>query len=321
MKYSLFILFILLVFSSCGKNTSEELADTVLNANIELSKGNCQSAIDILEAHGRANDNAHYLKALASAYACRAGYSSTTFFVNDLVLTATPTPLGGTSIYSTSLRTWQSPLENDPRFSDLNTAITILLYAGGIATTTEPYAIERAKYFTTQEAGDINTQLLYMELVQLGTLLHVYGNGSAAGVKGSTVTSKCLTSYSVWTHAPTAGGACSATNKSFSETDIAIDPVSRKRRLCHGIILLNGIIDLLPSVVASVLPASQQAGVSASLTAITGFKTAAANAAVLAGVSGQVFNTQNQTACENNSIVPVLSLEIYYAEIMEAIFK
>lgn len=311
-------IFILLTIFSCGKTTDEETEDVVLQANIELGQSNCQNAIDILEGYGRQMKNYKYVKALASAYACRGGYSSITFFTDDLAATTSPAPLGGISTYTTSDPTFQVPLEYDPRFVDLQTAINILLYAGGIASTTEPTTTERAKYFTTSQLGDLHTELMFMELVQLGRIIKVYGNVSVAGVKGGgTSGNNCLTSYSVSGITPSSAGACNSTNSAHSQTDKLTlnDEVVRKRRLCHGVVLMNGFLELLPAVIDTVFPATSgsRAAVDAALTAINLAKTAA-------GSIGQVLNTQNQSSCEDNAIVSVSNLEAYYAFIMERSF-
>ena len=318
-------LFLLMLFSllSCGSSTDEKVTEAILDAQIALGSSDCQHAIDTLEGIGRQNKNAHYLKTLSSAYACRAGFSTPTFFTTDLPVTATPVPLGGTTLYSTSKVSVQTPLENDPTFIDLQTAISILLYAGGLAATTEPTATERAKYFASDAAGDINSQLLYMEMVQLGKLMRVYGNGSASGDKGSGASgNKCFTDYAnaplaVKAAIPSFPGACKVTNDPSSQLASSISPAStRKTRLCQGVVLLNGILDLLPSVLS--------AATGGSLSAVSGVTTAVSTAktALLAldpGV-GSVLTTINQTNCEDNSIVTVSNIESYYAGLMESIF-
>ena len=119
------------------------------------------------------------------------------FLPSDLSLTATPAPLGGTTIYSTSGATVSNPLENDTSFDDLQTAINILLYAGNLSATTEPFATNRALKFSSDEAADMNSQLLFMELVQLGKYMRVYGNGNSLGVKGAgnPLLNTCFTTY------------------------------------------------------------------------------------------------------------------------------
>ncbi|MDD4972821.1 MAG: hypothetical protein PHY93_00640 [Bacteriovorax sp.] len=310
-KNFIFFLSLILLFS-CGKTTDEKTADAILSANIALSKGSCQLAINILETNGRVNDNAAYLKTLASAYACRAGYSAITFFASDVALTVTPAPLGGMTLYSTSKVAVQIPLQNDPSFKDLQTAINILLYAGGIASTTDPTATERAKYFSASEAADINTQLFFMIMVQLGKYMHVYGDVDAAGAKaGGAGANLCFTSYGV-APAGILAGTCNIGTSSHAQLDGGtVAPATRKTRLCHGVVLFNGYLDLLPSIAASA---------SGSLAVITG-ATAAINAAkgALAGTVGVVLTTINQTTCEDILQVPVEDIEYYFAGIFEKI--
>lgn len=315
MKVWPFLITIILLISSCGKSADEEVEDAILSANISLSAGDCQDAITTLEGIGRKNKNVVYLKTLASAYACRAGYSTIDFFTTDLALTVTPAPFGGMSRYTLAQLTFQDPLENDPKFIDMQTAINLLLYAGGIASSTEPLSTERAKYFSTADLADLNAQLLYLEMVQLGIIVKTYGD-TVAGVKGAgSLTNNCLTTYTVYNVAPVGGGACNATNSGHAQTDRAlVSAAARKRRLCHGVVLLNGVFELLPALITTALPAGSQAGANAAITAITAAKTAA-------GAIGQVLNTQNQNACEDDNIVSELNLEKYYAFLMETSFQ
>lgn len=309
---------------SCGKNADDKLNEALLDAQIALGSGDCQHAIDTLEVHGRVNTNAHYLKTLASAYACRAGYSTPTFFTSDLALTATPPPLGGMTKYSTSSVSVSAPLQNDSMFSDLQTAINILLYAGNISSTAEPTAANRAKKFNSTDAGEINSQLLFMELVQLGKYMRYYGNGSASGVKGSgtaTGNNKCFTSYSnapaaVQAAIPGFPGACKSIASSHVETVSTITAATRKTRLCQGVVLLNGIFDLLPSVVGAA-----SGGSLAAVSGLTAALTVAKNALlVLDPTVGTVLLTVSQSSCEDNTVVTVPNIESYFAGMMESVF-
>jgi hypothetical protein len=336
------LLFILISFSllSCGATSDEKLNEVLLDAQIALGSNDCQHAIDVLEANGRVNNHAHYLKTLASAYACRAGYSTTTFFSTDMSLTATPPPLGGMSLYSTSSIAVTSPFQTDARFEDLQKAINILLYAGGIPSTKEPTANERAKYFSSDEAGDINSQLLYMELVQLGKYMRHYGNGSstagANGLKGTgSASNKCFTSYD---NSPLKADinllpgtfTCRSSNSSHAELQgpvagiggsAGINPAStRKTRLCHGLVLLNGVFELLPSVVGAASGGSL-AAVSGLTLVIDGIKTILVAADTSLNMSTNVtLTTINQSVCEDDTAVSVANIESYFFGMMESIF-
>jgi hypothetical protein len=325
LKNVVLLIVCLLMSFSCGKNDSEKTEAAVISANVYLSKGNCQGAIDVLEANGRQTRDAHYLKVLSSAYACRSGFSVVNFFANDLALTVAPPPFGGTTIYSTSLvTTTTSPLQNDQSFSDMQTAINVLLYAGGIPTTTEPTSAERLKYFSADEAADINSQLLFMMFAQLGKYMHVYGNGDVNGKKGAgdATANACFTTYTdagiteplVLAAIAALPAACSVpATASHTELTTSIVATTRKTRLCHGVVLLNGIFNLLPSVVAQL--STQGAAITAAATVATlALTTADSNI-------GLVSSTINQSICEDNSNVPVAKLETYFAIMFESIFQ
>jgi hypothetical protein len=328
MKRFLIIILTLMMLFSCGKNADQKTADAVLSANIALSKGNCQDAITVLEENGRVNTNAAYLKTLASAYACRAGYSTLTFFSTDIFKTVTPAPLGGTTTYSTSSAAVASTLQADQSYQDLRTGINILLYAGGIPSTTEPTTAERKKHFTTAEVADIDSQLLYMVLVQLGRYGYFYGDSSATGVKGSGPKSNtCFTSYknakaAIQGALTTAGGTCTNITTTASGHPQLVEGVTaatRKTRLCEGVVLMNNVYALLPNVIASIFSnPADQALVNAALTTVAGAKTAMtaadSNTAIVAV-------TLNQTNCEDDSLVLVSAIEGYFALMIEGSFQ
>lgn len=323
---------ILLVLSvllfSCGKNTDDKTADAILSANIALGKGDCQSAITILEDNGRVNTNSFYLKTLASAYACRAGYSTLTFFTSDLSKTASHLPFGGLATYSTSSASVLTTLQADQNFKDLQTAMNILLYAGGIDSTTEPTSAERSKYFNSTELSEINSQLLYMNLVQLGRYLYYYGNSTGTtGTKGSgTAGNSCFSSY-VNAHAnvkailTAAAGTCTNTTTvaaSHAQLSSAITAATRKTRLCHGVVLLNNVFTLFPTVVASIY--SNQADRDQVLSSIN-LISLAKDALIAADSTTRVAaTTLSQAICEDDSNVSVSNIESYFAGLMEGVF-
>lgn len=319
---SVFLIAVLLLSFSCGKDHDKEVKDAVLSANIYLSRKECQPAIDLLESMGRQNSNAAYLKALSTAYACRAGYSTITFFGTDVSKTASPAPLGGMSTYTTSLVTATSPLTNDSNFRDLQTAIDILLYAGGIATTTEPTSIERAKHFSASAAGDINAQLAYMLLVQTGKLMKVYGDTSAAGVKGGgSASNNCFTDYTatdplVQAYLGTGNtGACTSANS--SNTQLALGVSNRRKRLCEGVVALNNILHLLPTVIATA-GGGDLGDISGMTQEIEDQKTALLSIDPDFGPTVTVLSQYN---CENQSDIDEVTLSSYYAVFYESLVQ
>ena len=310
--------------SACGKTSEEKIYDATETANILLSTYQCQAAIDVLEGVGRQNKNAHYLKTLASAYACRANYSTVTFFGTDIAKTATPAPLGGMTTYTSSLTTFTSPLTTDAKFVDLQSAINILLYAGGIASTTEPTSIERAKYFSANQAADINTEMAFMMMVQLGRFMTVYADTNASGVKGGgSASNNCFTDYSnvssvaVQTILANQLGACKVTNSPHAQLNSTLVSVAnRRKRLCQGIVLLNNILDVLPSILVSA-GGGDLDDMGSVTTDIAAAKTALE--AVYSG--GEVMTVLSQENCETSASITTETIESYYAAIFEALVQ
>ena len=320
-----FLIFIIVsaLISSCGKKVEEEVHDAVLSANILLSTSQCQQAIDLLEAIGNQPRDSAYLKTYATAYACRAGYSTTVFFGSDIAKTAAPSPIGGVTTYSTSLKSVTNPLINDTNFKDLQKAIDILLYAGGISTTTEPNSIERAKYFNVTESGEINTQLAFMMLVQLGKMMKVYANASLAGVKGAGgAGNNCFTDYSttpalVQTYITSAGATGVCNTVSSSHTQLATAASNRKAKLCQGVVLMNGVLDLLPSILTSAAGGSLS-----DISTVTSVINTQKNELVTRfPIIGTTLTVLSQANCESDTSVTVDTLAAYYAVIFEGLIQ
>ncbi|MCK5883051.1 MAG: hypothetical protein KAG61_05130, partial [Bacteriovoracaceae bacterium] len=177
------ILIIFLMLSGCGKpddTTEREIA--VETSYILMSRGNCQGAIDILNSVTQSNTDAKFLQAKSLAYACRAGYSTVKLFGSDLgEFASAPSFINGFVNFSTSSLRVEV---DDNNFNDLQEAIDILLYAGGIKATQQPTSARRAQFFSKADLGEIDAQLTYMIMVQLGMYFRYYGNVDAAGTKG-----------------------------------------------------------------------------------------------------------------------------------------
>jgi hypothetical protein len=327
---SALIIFTSIAFlNSCGKSSEEEISGAILSANISLSKGDCQSAIDTLSAIAYQSRNASFLKTLSAAYACRAGFSVIQFFANDLVLTATHSPtLGGMSIYSTSLTTVSGALENNSSFSDLQRAIDILLYAGGISTTAEPLSSERAKNFGSKDLSEINSQLAFMLMAQLGKYMHFYADTSTTGVKGAgTLSNNCFTSYQTAHSDVTtflgsgATGACSSNNSGHPLLNSSVAAATRAKRMCQGVVLMNSMLDVLPGVIASA-----GGGDLSSVPSLTTLTTAIAavvssssnigNSIVL--LTGELSQANCETAVNSNA-AGVASAETFFAIYFESL--
>lgn len=330
-KKILSLLLILSFITSCGATPEEEVKSNLISAEILLSTSKCQDAIDLLEGMGRQNTNARYLKLLASAYACRSEYSTIKFFADDIGLTGNPEPMGGMSTYSTSLDNFTSPLQEDQKFEDLQTAIDILLYAGGTSRATDPTSLVRGANFTAREAGDINAQLAYMLMVQLGRFFKVYADTNATGVKGGGAASNvCFTDYptidgvadpdDMPLEIALAGqaGACKVKTSPHAQlSSLLVTPTIRRARLCQGIVLLNGILDVLPAVIVAA-GGGELGDVSGVLTDIETYKTIAT--AAYPDIAN-VLTVLSQNNCETSSSITIDAIEAYYATLMEALVE
>lgn len=318
------LLLILTFISGCGQSAEQKTNSKLISAEIHLSKRECQQSINLLEGMGRQNKNARYLKLLASSYACRSGYSTTAFFGNDIALTATPSPLGGMTKYSTSLESFTAPLSDDAKFEDLQTAIDILFYAGGLSTTTEPTSIARAALFEANEASDINSQLAFMMFVQLGRFMKVYADADAAGAKGGgSASNVCFSDYSTIDNNVEAiltaqTGACTVKNSPHAQLDSALVSVATRRaRLCQGIVLLNGILDLLPSILVS----AGGGDLNDIATVTSDIDTAKDALETAYPAIGPVLTVLSQANCEASATITTQTIESYYATIFEAMIK
>ncbi len=318
-----FFLFISLFFwGGCGVTKDEKTAEVVLSANILLTQGKCQEAIEVLEGHGRVNEDAKYLMTLASAYACLNGYRETSFFANDLSKTNTPTPFGGAGTYQNAGNMTSA---TDSDFYYMQKAIDILIYAGGLEADVNPTADLRALKFIDSDARDINSQLLYMVLEQLGRFYRYYGNSSSTGVKGSgTGANTCFVSYEnvsldVGTNLTTylalgTTGACTAIATGHGSFGVANNYVTS--RLCQGVVLMNTLLDLLPKVLSS-STSTDLSAVSGLQTNINLLKTALATAKV--GTTN-VKSVTSQTLCVSQNSSNDDFIQAYYAFIFEPLF-
>ena len=308
--------FLLVVqLSSCGQSDSEERAEAILHAQILLSTRQCDSAIKVLEAVGRDNTNAPYLQTLAAAYACRGNYSTPGFFGNDLPSFNTSGGLGGLTTFTTSSS--MDSYDNDD-YEDLQTAIDILLYAGGLDVTKDPTIARRAAVFSAADVKNINAQLLYMIMVQMGRYLYYYGNADENGLKGQgTGSNDCLANYDLVDGAvdatlTAAGGSCTSVADD-GHTDLGTDGNLNIERMCQGVVLFNNFVVLLPEVISD-FSGDEFDGLN-----LADFN--AAMAAFLAALPGgdDVAEVLSQDRCEGLSNIET-DIQYYFIYIFEVLF-
>jgi len=324
LKYFLILSFVFL-FLSCGKSAEQKREDAVLSANILLSTRQCQAAIDLLEAVGRDTYYGKYMQTLASAYACKAGFAEPTFFANELAKLGAPSAFGGLTRFT--LASTMTAYNSD-NFLALQDAINVLLYAGGVSSSLDPTSARRESGLSSNDAQDLNAQLMYLVLTQIGLYLYYYGDSSSTGVKGSGAgTNTCLANYSnvalnvgadLTTFLGTgATGTCIAINT--GHTALGVQGSLNVKRMCQGVVLLNTFIDVFPSVLGSITGNDLSA-----VSAITAVITAAKLAVTTAKTGAQMttlLNTLNQANCEADNASDTQYLQVYFALMYEVLFQ
>jgi hypothetical protein len=317
LRSALILSLLFFLLCSCGKKTSEEVAEAIDLALTYLSDDECDKAIDVLEEAGRDSSNAIYLQVLASAYSCRAGYSEITFLTSEI--TKIDTDFADLMKSLTKL-TWSPEIVADSaEYKDLRESLDILLIVDG-------QAAREAKY-GPRKAGDMGVQALLLSLTQLGKFLHFYGNVDADGDKGdgaasvdeqTATPSKCFMTYSD-VRASTLlfglGGICTGTNGHPNMSFAAPDLTTTKRRLCEGLMIVTNIIDILNNLT---LPDSI-GNLSAAAATVNAFKTTVTTADATLGT---LINTTSQSTCETlvaaADDVEFENLQYIYALLFEA---
>ena len=333
MKFLLLLLplFVLLLISSCGADNDELRREAVLSAKIFLNAGKCNDAIDVLDAAPYGDEDSDFLSTYASAYACRAGYDEITFFLSDVALTASPAILSGTAKYSTSGNMTDAL---DDNFTDLQVAIDTLLYAGGIAKAKDPTTERRSQKLGATDLKNLESQLFFMILAQMGQYYKYFGNADTTGVKGSGAdisNNTCFIDYdSVDTITYTVG--TSATGTSDFATGISAlnsasliggcDGVSKGhgqlitvKRACQGIVLLNNFLALL-----EVIPDYFAGGALGTLSDIFSTLTPLLNVVTDPNMS-DMYNLLSQTRCEAEHSSIDTEIQAYFLFRLELFFN
>lgn len=311
-RFHFFLFTLLLIVASCGKLSDEDKREVAVEkAYLLMSAGDCAKAISTLESAPSSDTDARYLKTLSQAYACRAGYSTVQLFGSDL------TNFGGAGSFLNDLARFSTSTlmteVDSVNFEDLQHAIDILLYAGGIASTKQPTAARRSLYFTTDDAGEINAQLSYLILVQMGMYFRYFGNMDSTGIKASGGgTNDCLLTYSdADAKAIITGaggfGACDNPAVDTGNTELMAD----SDLACRAVVLFNNLTDVLPAVVAA---ASSDLLSGAWITNID----AAKDALSLAFPGLTLLTEQNYNDCITDHPAYDKDLEVYFASIFES---
>ena len=319
-----FTLLILALTLLIGCSQEDELERAIHSARVYLSSKQCQKAISTLEGVTADNTNAKYVQTLSSAYACRADYSTPVFYGTNVSRINGTNTLGSLTTFTTSVMVGP----NDADYEDLQTAIDLLRFAGDIRI---PTSSERAKVFSDDDASNINLQLWYMLVTQIGKYVFYYGNADpTTGTKGggnilngnpNNLNNDCFYSYNPSDVVLEAGlvallpaGSCTAANYQTSGHIklLQLPNTNTVTRMCQGVILFNAFIDVLLN---TVIP--DDANELADLSSI--FSTACTS---FAEFTGDICNVNKLSDCEDDYAVAPGSdqLQAYFFLVYEQLF-
>lgn len=341
----LLILTLIFALFGCGKSKDEKVNDSIDRANTLLTTRKCSEAISILEGLGRQTSNARYIVALASAYACRAGYSSVTFFSQDITrITQDDSTFGGIAAMSISDESISPNFYEDASITSLLTAINVLLYAGGaIDSNEEPTYAKRLDIYG-EDGGGVNSFALYLILSYLGKFYHYFGDATIdsssttnnATKAGGSLSGTCMTSYSEADDIVGLGvidgylsaantGSCDSLTGSVIRAELDDGATNRRALLCQAIVGFNNLFELLPFVIADAA-GTDLTTISNITTQITAAKTSLNTLLATAGASDQAaiaatIISQSQELCETSTTINLRSLEAYFLLLVESTFK
>jgi hypothetical protein len=307
------IIIILFFLASCAKEKTAEVASAVDLAQTYLSYDKCDDAIKVLEEVGRQNTNAIYLQVLASAYACRAGFSEINFLVNDIDSLSSPELMKALSTLSLS----NELITDSAKYADIRTAINILLNADQAA---QPLQSYRTALYGSRKAGDIGVQILMLTIVQWGKFLNHFGSVNDTGEKGLRTgqSNACFLNYS-YPQAQAIINGLPATNNCNSNNDghpdLDLTTAAGKKRACEGLMIITNLIDILNNIDLS---GSDSLGPLADLTTVASdFKV---NAEAADSTLATLLNITSQAVCETTlgSASEVDKMQMIYALIFEA---
>jgi len=301
---------LLIFITSCGKK-ADKIEAAISDAHYLLTSRDCAQARATLDKVGHQANNAQYIGAYASTYACEANYSTTSFFADDLGnLSSTQGGLlGSLTLFKTSADMTSAA---DTDFTKLQMAIDTILYAGG---QTVSSSANRKSVFGIDDTTNLNVQALYMILVNLGRWLHFYGNPDTTGKKGlgTTDTNTCLFTYSDATAITALSGGltggCTNIANNGSSAMMTGDPAVEKKQLCQGIVMFTNFVDLVANIQFS---NSQTGGLN---NIGSTFDTVCST---IAGLGYSFCNLRDQSACEAK---PIADLENFSVLLFETNFK
>lgn len=239
-KYSSFLLLIIFLFSSCSDVIDGD-TEEILQAHIEITNGNCQAAIDILDAMSDITTNAQWHIAKASAQACFSTFREPTFFKSDInsIDTTSLTTLGRS--FAAMTTSDDTTTATDIDYTGLYDGLTTLISAGGVATNT---FASRGAVFTSNENQNISLQATYLGVAALGAYMRFFGNGDSTGQKGAGGQgNNCYMDYTDGTAAGFLGastGSCVGAGSAHADMTDTL--------ACNGVVIVNSVFNLLQNI-------------------------------------------------------------------------
>jgi len=329
-SFKIFILGFCFVLTSCGQNEEKEVQSAIVSAVLHLTNGDCDKAIESINSIAYQHKDSKYIKTYASAYACRAGFSTPRFFASDLEKIGDPSTLGGHARFSTS------PTMIEPRhesFEDMQIAVDALLYAGGIERFREPTIARRAAQFSSRELLELHSQLFYFTMAQLGRYLFYYGN-ARDGIKGDGVgINGCFANYTgavTLNLPPPVGntdiasflgtgvtGSC-VWGAAVGHPQLGITGSLNVQRMCQGVVLLNNMLELLPVILNDI--SGDEFG---EIRSISGLLDDAQEALSTISPTAEqnIFKVMSQESCVEKNTDDTSDLQRYFAFMFETLME
>ena len=170
----LLIAVFLALLISCGHKEEEKLdADLEYMAQL-LTEKKCDAALELSDeiiADGKNMDKKEVLSLRASAFACKANYSTSKFYIENLPI------LASTDIFRLyfDLATFYNAddIPNSSAYRYMAQAINTLLFPNGLEETSHA---QREQILGKINAQNINDQALFMLLTQIGRYIKYYAN-------------------------------------------------------------------------------------------------------------------------------------------------
>jgi hypothetical protein len=304
------IIFILVIFFGCSNSSDEQVRKAIDIAQTHLSFDRCEEALTVLQEVGPKPRNAIYLQVLASAYACRAGYSEINFLLNDL--DDIQTNNFNEIFQSLSVLSLSSEIEADSaNYVHLRNAISYLRVPAA-----DPTHNGRVAAFGNRKAGDLSVQQLLLSIAQLGKFLNYYGSVNAAGEKGQrSPNNKCFFTYDdppILAVLATYPSSVTCSGTPVGHPDLALNLTSTRRRLCEGFVLLTNIIDILESIPFSTIDPLQSLGTIGNVIDVFKQQITTSYPSL-----SPLFDITTQAACEAHAVNNFVDIQRFYAAVFE----